>query len=543
MLNVTKENFAKLKRFYDSNDIEGSCEDIRRSFSTNGEFSVFELFSHLDTMVILFDDHNESISRYISFSGDESKNYLVLSAERTAEQMRFDAACMLAKVIRKSDRVKTSFCPTFTTVSKDFSREDKHFACALLMPKNELVKFIKQKDSNGNYIYLNENNEISFKNINAVADHFGVPFNQCLSRVFHVFQENPKLGLKVEGCPNKTEYKKLKQAYTQEQQERDMAEVAPNHELNRARLINHLIDSLHYRSWSRLSEVAKRRLLVNLVKADSVNEGVVKSEEEAKAIINNYIASGGSIFDGKLITKDGEMPLTDEQLVILGEFELYNKTLERGLIRGIAKSNPRLQYLLNLDYKEAINCITERDLTTYICDLHSRLFSNLSQKYGEERGGFFRNYPVSLAGTNVSPPHHSMIKQMMDSLSWRILDVLRKNANGELSNSEYIDKINECIYEMIRMQPFGDGNKRTSRLLSNILYQEKGIPYVLVPVKEWDNYVNAWSSDSVDSYNDMMHRLILDSYSYFYGKQSVDDVTHSRKSGEKIITGNRRVKM
>lgn len=281
-------------------------------------------------------------------------------------------------------------------------------------------------------------------------------------------------------------------------------------------------------------------MLVNLVKSDSVNEGVVSSEEEAKSIINNYIASSGSIYDGKLVTKDGEYSLTDEQLVVLGEYELYTKTLERGLIKGLAKSNPRLEYLRKLDYKDAINCITERDLTNYICDLHRRLFSNLSHKYGEERGGMYRRGSVALAGTNVKPVEAYYIPQMMDNLSWRLLEILKKNANEGLSNSEYIAKVNECIYEMIRMQPFSDGNKRTSRLLSNILYQEKGIPYVLVPVKEWDNYVNAWSNDDVREYNEMMHRLILDSYNYFYGTQSVNDITHSRVFSEKIIMGNRK---
>ena len=126
----------------------------------------------------------------------------------------------------------------------------------------------------------------------------------------------------------------------------------------------------------------------------------------------------------------------------------------------------------------------------------------------------------------------------MDNLSWRILEILKKNANGELSNSEYIARVNECIYEMIRMQPFSDGNKRTSRLLSNILYQEKGIPYVIIPVKDWDNYVNAWSKNTIEDYNSMMNRLVIDSYKYFYGNQSANDAAFNKVTGQKIITNN-----
>ena len=545
MISLDRSGFKKIKALYDNVRIEQSAEDIRNAFmGEDGEFSVFTTISALDTMVILFDDKDNPATRYISFAKEADKNYLVLSANETVEEMRFNAACMLGKIARKIEKTSKTLSPIITTKSKGFSREDKHFACALLMPKHELLSFITSKDENGNYLYLDENNQISFRNINAVADHFGVPFNQCASRIFHVFEEMRKTGKKpvyyVEGCYEKEEYKKKRENYKAKDRERDMMEVVPNHQQNRAILISHLIDSLHYRSWGRLSEIAKQRLLVNLVKSDSVNEGVVKNEEEAKAIINNYIASNGTIYDGRLITKDGEYNLSDEQLVVLGEYELYNKTLERGLIKGIAKSNPRLEYLTKLDYKEAINCLKERDLTTYICDLHRRLFSNLSAKYGEERGGMYRSAPVSLAGTNVRTIDPYFIPQEMDNISWRILEILKKNANGELSNSEYIAQVNECIYDMIRMQPFSDGNKRTSRLLSNILYQEKGIPYVLIPVKEWGNYVSAWSNNDVSEYNEMMHRMILDSYSYFYGGQSVTDITHSRVFGEKIIMANRK---
>ena len=544
MINLERTNYKRIKEFYDSTKIESSTKSIRNMFcDENGNFSVFDTLKALDTMVIIFDDKNDPATRYISFAKDEERNYLVLSANETIEEMRFNAACMLGEVLRKLEKNTKSFCPMVTTKSKGFSREDKHFACALLIPRDKLLKFITRKDENGNYLYL-EHNEISFKNINAVADYFGVPFAQCASRILHVFEAMREEGKEppyyIKECHDKKTYKKVKANYSDEQREADMKEVVPNHQQNRACLISHLIDSLHYRSWSRLSEVAKQKLLLNLVKSDSVNEGVVRSEEEAKAIINNYIASSGSIYDGKLVTKDGEYNLSDEQLVVLGEYELYTKTLERGLIRGLAKSNPRLEYLTKLEYKDAINCLKEKDLTNYICDLHRRLFSNLSHKYGEERGGMFRRGSVSLAGTNVRPIESYYIPQSMDNLSWRLLEILKKNANGELSNSQYISQVNECIYEMIRMQPFADGNKRTSRLLSNILYQEKGIPYVLVPVKEWDNYVNAWSNDDISEYNEMMNRLILDSYNYFYGSQSVNDITHARVFGQKVIMANRK---
>jgi len=190
MLDINNPYIQHVKEIYTPIDIEGAAENIRKAFSSNEEeFSVFTTLSKLGTLVILHDDKQDTLTRYISFSNDKSKNYLVLSAGRTIEEMRFDAACMLRQLARQAEMNKHDFCLNYTTASKGFSREDKHFACALLISKNELIKFITKRDEEGKYLYLDENKEISFKNINIVADHFGVPFNQCSSRIFHVFED------------------------------------------------------------------------------------------------------------------------------------------------------------------------------------------------------------------------------------------------------------------------------------------------------------------------------------------------------------------
>lgn len=262
MISLANSNYKKIKDFFDSSKIEDSTRSIRRMFcDDNGNFSIFDTMKSLDTMVILFDDKDEPVTRYISFSKEEDRNYLVLSANETIEEMRFNAACMLGEVLRKVEKSNKSFSPMITTKSKGFSREDKHFACALLMPRDKLLKFINRRDENGNFLYLDENNEISFRNINAVADYFGVPFSHCSSRIFHVFEamrlEGKEPVYYIKGCHDKKTYKQMKKEYLLEDIEKDMKEVVPNHQQNRANLISHLIDSLHYRSWGRLSEIAK----------------------------------------------------------------------------------------------------------------------------------------------------------------------------------------------------------------------------------------------------------------------------------------------
>lgn len=542
MLNLSKENIQKIKECYEEVNMDKMADNILYTFFNDKKFSIFTLFSMLDTLVILHDDKGENITRYITTKINEKSNYLILSADRTVEEMRFNAACMLRRYIKAVKKGK-NYTSLNCTYNDDFSREDKHFACALLMPMKELVKFITQKDKDGKYIYINEKNELPLKNINIIADHFGVPYSKCCSRIYYVFETLRSEGkgkFYIEKCYDMRSYKKAKKEYIENNLQEDLLSMVPDYETHKKKMMDHLIDSLHYRSYSKLSDIAKRRLLINLAKFDSVNERVVKTEDEARDIINNYIASGGSLYNGKLITKDGEFELTDEQIVVISEFELYTKAMERGLIKGIAKNNPRLKYIERLDYKEALSCLNEKDIADYICGLHARLFAGLSNKYDEQRGGFYRASEVNLAGTDVRTADPRMIKQLMENVCWRILKILKENEEGKYSNSEYIDNINECIYEIIRMQPFADGNKRTARLLQNILYQEKGIPFVLLQPKEWNNYVDAWSCDNTSEYNELMHRLIIESYSYFYGDQSVEDATNNRDKAEKIIIANKR---
>ena len=551
MLNTNNQIVKKIIELYNPSSIEESANAIRSMFTNKEGFSIFDMIRSMDTMLILHDDGEEAITRYISFKDDDERNYMVLSASRSVEQMRFDAACMLRRVAKALTDTKLKKCPNITTANSKFDREDKHFACALLMPQKELMRFITQKDSNGKYKYLNEKGELSFANINIIADHFCVPFDQCCSRIFNVFEtlkKAKKANFIIEGCVSKAAYKTLKAKYNKENRERDLARLVPDYQKHREVLRKHLIDSLHYRNVDKLSDIAKRRLLVNLITNDSVNEGVIKVEttkedaqRKALAIINNYIATGLKVKNGALVDKNGKViPLSDEQLVVIGEYDLYEKTIEDGLLTSIAKFSGSPHRFDGLSYKEAIESLTERDISNFIRDLHQKMFSKLSDKYDETRGGFYRTSPVSLAGTQVETASPRMIPQIVDNISWRILETLKKSANGEISNSDYVDEINSCIYELIRAQPFADGNKRTSRLLSNILYQEKGLPYVLLPVKEWDNYVDAWSNNDVSVYNEMMHRLILDSYNYFYGGQSVGKALSGRVSGDKLINANRK---
>ena len=58
------------------------------------------MFSLLDSMVILHDDEDVSRTRFVTFRNSDSANYLILNTNRSVEEMRFDAACMLKKLLK-----------------------------------------------------------------------------------------------------------------------------------------------------------------------------------------------------------------------------------------------------------------------------------------------------------------------------------------------------------------------------------------------------------------------------------------------------------
>ena len=111
-----------------------------------------------------------------------------------------------------------------------------------------------------------------------MADKFGVPFSKCCSRLFNMFEDLRRQGKQsfyIEGCYNKSQYKNKVHSYSEEQRIEDFKEVAPNYEENKLRRVRFLIDSLHYRSYNRLSEVARRKILINLIQlsaSDSAKE-------------------------------------------------------------------------------------------------------------------------------------------------------------------------------------------------------------------------------------------------------------------------------
>ena len=64
----------------------------------------------------------------------------------------------------------------------------------------------------------------------------------------------------------------------------------------------------------------------------------------------------------------------------------------------------------------------------------------------------------------------------------------------ELGDKDIFEYINDCVKittELIKAQPFSDGNKRTFRALLNLLFKSRGLPPVYIEVNEREEYKDA----------------------------------------------------
>ena len=141
----------------------------------------------------------------------------------------------------------------------------------------------------------------------------------------------------------------------------------------------------------------------------------------------------------------------------------------------------------------------ENDSTTgsiMITDLHEKLFSHV------EYGKYARAYRTDtrfFPGTGIELEDPYMIPRCMRQAD-RQFDELLKDAE-DIFNSEpedktekvnpFLEKLMKYKIEIIRIHPFPDGNKRSTRGLVNYLLEKAGLPPVYVKFSELDKYQEA----------------------------------------------------
>ena len=137
-----------------------------------------------------------------------------------------------------------------------------------------------------------------------------------------------------------------------------------------------------------------------------------------------------------------------------------------------------------------------------ILKLHSVLFSKTPHP---EAGGSFRTIPVYLPGTGIPTTDPDFIFKEVTELNNTYMNLLEEGIELGKNNHDgnvLIDYINRCIKlkcDLIRIHPFYDGNGRTMRALTNILFKVAGLPPVYVKSTQRKIYEEAMNKAIVDN--------------------------------------------
>jgi len=118
----------------------------------------------------------------------------------------------------------------------------------------------------------------------------------------------------------------------------------------------------------------------------------------------------------------------------------------------------------------------------------------------------YRDYRVTMGLDNYTPPN-----------PLRIFDYLEETF---VNFKEIISPVEAALYLHLRIsgiQPFGDGNKRTARLLQNFVLYENKLPPAVITLGERKHYIQMLETGLV-GYRDNDPRLVSTFYNYVAGK-------------------------
>ncbi len=219
---------------------------------------------------------------------------------------------------------------------------------------------------------------------------------------------------------------------------------------------------------------------------------------------NNYLATNNiSIFKNIIIIYLTCVKKPKFETIINNYKEEYifnesrvdkNITIEEQL--GIGEM---YDYICDFDFsKDSFNLFT----TSLV--LHSKLYSKCIYK---EYGGKLRDTTVYLFDTNIEVVDPIIAQKYFNSLipvSNQIFDSLNDPSGGGYFT--YIDNCIKQIVDLIKVQPFADGNKRTFRALLNLLLKRINIPPIYIELDEALSYKNAlFKAIKENDYSDIIN--------------------------------------
>lgn len=200
---------------------------------------------------------------------------------------------------------------------------------------------------------------------------------------------------------------------------------------------------------------------------------------------------------------------------------------------------------LGIIYDYIQNYIPDNNLNLFIIlKLHKLLFSKVDYP---EFGGSFRKHNVYLPGSGVNLSNYDCIASDMTKLYLDSLPLFKMGLEIAKSkdSSKLIPYINECIKlnaEIIRIHPFGDGNGRVSRALTNLMFKLVDIPPVYVKVSERNEYGKAMNKalaeNDINDLTTFYYYKICDSI-IDLEKEYKKGINLNKKEGKKLILTNK----
>lgn len=133
-------------------------------------------------------------------------------------------------------------------------------------------------------------------------------------------------------------------------------------------------------------------------------------------------------------------------------------------------------------YEDMINC-TEKLSMNLICKWHKELFHMTDHSIA----GHIRGYPVGIEGSTYIPPQTKFEIE-------KLLDVLFKwyNEKNKILHPVFVASI--MHYRFIAIHPFGDGNGRITRLMTNYILHKSSYPMFDINPKNRSQYYKALES-------------------------------------------------
>ena len=208
---------------------------------------------------------------------------------------------------------------------------------------------------------------------------------------------------------------------------------------------------------------------VNLIKwYYTVHFNLVEFDKLKKAFVTRYV------------NNESKIEQVDEDYIIEGLREMY-------------------EYIHSEDIEYMFDIYT-------IKDLHRKLFSKTP--FPEYAGDFRKNF-AHLKGTTTEICDWTMIRPNLEILDEEVqrLRKASKLIRSACDTNALIKYLGDCVVlgcKIIKVHPFVDGNKRTTRGFINKLLEDAGLPPVYIKANERDEYLLALSkAHNEENYTDI----------------------------------------